>query len=445
MFLSVLIRAVPIRSVLIRAVPDRVRSSARSFRSVLALPHARAVAASSLVARLPKGMVPLATVLLLHQATGSYALAGVTAALVAAGDAASTPLQGRLIDRVGRGRVLIPTAALHVMAVTALLLLASAHGSAWALAASATVAGVGMPPVSGSIKAVWPQLAGPDRVADAYTIESLLQQLFFLAGPLLVALLVTVSGPGAALACSAGMVLIGNVWFTLATAGLPRPAVRRSQSRTSPWAWDVRILVGCTLLQGLIFGELPVGVAAVTAAARLPGLAGVLQAATTVGGLAGTFALVVAASRRGYVRVISAFAATLIPAAVLATAPSALVLAALGASLAVAGLFLTPVAAVGYVLMEQAATPARRTEAFAWLSTGLAVGTAAGSGLAGLLASWAGPAAVLAIGPAAAGLSALLARLLRGAPVSLAGIPDLAETGRPRSADRLDDRPTDRH
>lgn len=402
---------------LVRSVPDRVQSSARSFRSVLALPHARSVAASSLVARLPKGMVPLATVLLLHQATGSYALAGLTAALVAAGDAASTPLQGRLIDRVGRGRVLIPTAALHVTAVSALLLLARAHGSAWTLAASATVAGVGMPPVSGSIKAVWPQLAGADRVADAYTIESLLQQIIFLAGPLLVAVLVAASGPGAALACSAAMVLIGNVWFTVATAGLPRPAaVRRSQSRASRWAWDMRILVGCTLLQGLIFGELPVGMAAVTAAARLPGLAGVLQAATTAGGLAGTFALVVAASRRGYVRVISAFAVALIPAAVLATAPSALVLAALGASLAMAGLFVTPVAAVGYVLMERAVTPARRTEAFAWMSTGLAVGTAAGSGLAGLLAAWAGPAAVLAIGPVAACLSALLGRLLRGEP-----------------------------
>ena len=75
------------------------------------------------VARVPKGMVPLATVLLLHQVTGSYALAGLTAALVAAGDAASTPAQGRLIDRAGRGQVLIPTAAVHVAAVTALLLL----------------------------------------------------------------------------------------------------------------------------------------------------------------------------------------------------------------------------------------------------------------------------------------------------------------------------------
>jgi MFS family permease len=405
-------------STLARSVPDRIRSSARSFRSVLALPHARAAAASSLIARLPKGMVPLATVLLLHQVTGSYALAGLTAALVAAGDAVSTPLQGRLIDRAGRGPVLIPTAAVHVTAVTALLLLARAHGPAGALAASAGVAGVGMPPVSGSIKAVWPQLAGPGRVTDAYTIESLLQQIVFLAGPLLVALLASTGGPQAALACSAGLVLAGTIWFTAATARLARPA-GRPRSRT-PWRGrDVRILVGCTLLQGLIFGALPVGLAAVTAAARLPSLAGVLQAATTVGGLTGTFALAVTASRHGYLKVTIAFAAALVPAAVLATAPSAPVLAGVGTSLAVAGLFLTPVAAVSYLLMQQAAAPVHHTEAFAWLSTGLAVGTAAGSGLAGLLAGWSDPAAALAICPAAAGLSALLATLLR-----LGGHPD---------------------
>lgn len=400
---------------LARFVPGRIQSSARSFRSLLALPNAPAVAASSLIARLPKGMVPLATVILLHQVTGSYSLAGLTAALVAAGDAASTPLQGRLIDRVGRGLVLIPTAAVHVTAVAALLLLARAHGPADALAASAAVAGVGMPPVSGSIKAVWPQLAGPGRVADAYAVESLLQQLVFLAGPLLVAVLAATGGPAAALACSATMVLAGNIWFTRATAGLAHRAVGRPRSGTAWWGREARVLVGCTLLQGLIFGALPVGLAALTAAASHPDLAGVLQAATTVGGLTGTFWLAVTASRRGYARVTIAFAVGLVPAALLAAAPSAPVLAAVGVSLAAAGLFITPIAAVSYVLMERAASPAHRTEAFTWLSTGLAVGTAAGSGLAGLLAGCGGPAAALAICPAAAGLSALLARLLRGA------------------------------
>jgi hypothetical protein len=114
------------------------------------------------------------------------------------------------------------------------------------------------------------------------------------------------------------------------------PAAGRAGPGDDRRGRDVPILVGCTLLRGLIFGALPVGVAAVTAAARLPGLAGVLQAAITAGGLIGTFGLAVTASRAGYVRVSGVFAVALAPAAVLAAAPSAPVLAALGASLAVA-------------------------------------------------------------------------------------------------------------
>ena len=168
---------------LARSLPGQLRASAGAIRTVLALRGVRLVAAASLVARLPKGMVPLATVLLLHQISGSYAIAGITAALVAAGDAASTPVQGRLVDRLGRGRVLIPTAAVHVAAVAAVLILARKGTPAAAVAVCACVAGIGMPPVSGSIKAIWPQLVGQDHLPAAYTVESLLQQVIFLSGP----------------------------------------------------------------------------------------------------------------------------------------------------------------------------------------------------------------------------------------------------------------------
>jgi hypothetical protein len=43
----------------------------------------RPVAAASVLARLPKGMMPLATVLVLHQSTGSYGVAGIAVAATA--------------------------------------------------------------------------------------------------------------------------------------------------------------------------------------------------------------------------------------------------------------------------------------------------------------------------------------------------------------------------
>jgi len=71
----------------------------------------------------------------------------------------------------------------------------------------------------------------------------------------------------------------------------------------------------------------------------------------------------------------------------------------------------TPIAAIAYVLTGQAAVSAHVTEDFTWLSTGQAVGSAAGAALAGVLATKAGPVAALAALPAVVALSALVARL----------------------------------
>lgn len=397
---------------LARGMPGQARDSAAAFRTMLALPRVRPVAVASLVARLPKGMMPLATVLLLRQATGSYAIAGLTAALAAIGDAASTPVQGALVDRLGRGWVLIPTAAVHVAAVAAVLVLTRNKAPAGAVAACACAAGIGMPPVSGSIKAVWPRLAGPDRLPAAYAMESLLQQVVFLSGPLLVAALTTTSGPAAALACSAVLVAAGTAGFVAAAATTAHAGGTRSSRRTHG-AWrvpTVRILVCSTALQSLAFGALPVSLAAVTAAAGLPDLAGVLLATLTIGGIAGTFGPLAPADKRRYLRLVAGFAAALVPVAVLSIHPSAIALVPAGAVLAAAGLLVTPMAATSYVLIEKATAPTHRTEAFAWLSTGQAAGNAAGAALAGVLTGLAGPAAALAILPLAAGLAALLAR-----------------------------------
>jgi hypothetical protein len=63
-----------------------------------------------------------------------------------------------------------------------------------------------------------PQLAGQGRLPAAYAMESLLQQVVFLSGPLLVAALTAASGPVAALACSAVLAAVGTVGFVVAAA-----------------------------------------------------------------------------------------------------------------------------------------------------------------------------------------------------------------------------------
>jgi MFS family permease len=371
----------------------------RQFRAILSDPRVAAVAVTSLLARLPKGMVPLATVLLLHQRTGSYTLAGLTTALVAIGDAATTPAQGRLVDRYGRTKVLVPTALIHVAAVI-VLLVASAPMT---LAAAACVAGVGMPPISGSIKAVWPRLVPEELVGAAYALESLMQQAFFLTGPLLVA---AIGKPAVALAGSAVLLLTGTVGFVAAAGSVPVPPTTGGHGGALRIP-TVRRLVGANLLQSLAFGAGPVGIVALTAQTGLPGTAGVLQAMLTVGGVLGTFALTV---RGSYPRLLVRFAAALLPIPLFAVFGGPLALFGVGAASIAAGLLLTPIAAVSYLLIERETPMERRTEAFAWLSTGLAIGSAAGSALAGVLVDRVGPAGALAVGPVMVGLAAIASR-----------------------------------
>lgn len=319
------------------------------YRDVFAAPRLRGVVVTSAIARLPKGMAPLSLVVLVRDTGHSYVLAGLVAALLGLGDAATTPWQGRLVDTYGRGRVLLPTAFLHVTAVSSLIPLANGGAPPGALAAVAFAAGAGMPPVSGCVKAAWPDLSQPGRSATVYAIESLVQQVVFLVGPLLVAIVISTAGPTAALACSAAFSGAGTALFVLALAKVTCPPRRRTAHRGALRVATVRVLVLCTMCQGMVFGAIPVVVTAVST-----GLSGVLQATVTIGGLLGTAWPMATAGARRYVRLSACFTATLLPMLAAAAAPQAIRLLAFGVCLTVAGVFVTPVAVACYRLVETA-------------------------------------------------------------------------------------------
>jgi MFS family permease len=163
------------------------------------------------------------------------------------------------------------------------------------------------------------------------------------------------------------------------------------------------------MCQGMVFGAIPVVVTAVSA-----DLSGVLQATVTIGGLLGTAWPMTVVGPHRYVRLSAGFAVTLLPVLAAASAPPAIRLVAFATCLTVAGVFVTPVAVVCYRLVETATDRRNRTEAFAWLSTGQAVGTAAGSAFVGGLLTLGGPLIAVTALPLAAGCAAALGLLLQG-------------------------------
>lgn len=388
------------------------RMAGAQLSGVLRAPGALSMAAASIAGRLPRGMFPLACLIAVENATGSLALASGAAALLALGDAGTVQVKGLLVDRFGRPAALGGAALLGVLATVAFLL-ALAGSVHVGVLVSAFLIGVGTPPISASIKALWPRVAPPGRSAASYSVESLLQQLIFLVGPLAVSAVMVVFSAVVAVAAAACMLVVGTAAYILATRGLapvapaaqsgsdaPVPGTSTATPRSPLRNPAVRLIAITILLQGALFGALPIVLLGAPSMQDRAELVGVVQGTMTLGGIIGTLAIARKASFRHYGRLHALLGLTLLAAAVAFLGEDLLAPVLIGAALFGAGIVVTPLSATAYELTGRSTTASRRTEAFALFSAAQAAGTALGSVLAGALGD-ADAYALLAFLPAA--------------------------------------------
>lgn len=129
-------------------------------------------------------------------------------------------MQGRLIDRFGQPRVLLPAAGLQLVAVIGLVVTVRAGTSVWVTAGCAVVVGLGEPQVGGSLRALWAGLVPSGERDTATAFSSLLLEGPVVAGPVVLTGLLAVGGP-------AGAVLMAVALFAAGTWLLARsPAAR---------------------------------------------------------------------------------------------------------------------------------------------------------------------------------------------------------------------------
>src|SRR5829696_7728823 len=222
-----------------------------------------------MLARLPIGINALATVLFLREQTGSFAIAGATSGAGAIGIGIGAPLNARLIDRLGP-RVMIVLAAGHAAGLGTIVALGFADAFPALLFAAGFLAGLAMPPTSSVMRALYPRLLDEAALVQAaYALDSVSTQVIFVAGPLLVAGLIALLAPAAALGLSAALVLGGVVLFLAAMpADERRRAPNADPSRRPPGrlgalaAPGIRTLVFAMVPVGFAFGSLEVGLPA---------------------------------------------------------------------------------------------------------------------------------------------------------------------------------------
>ena len=205
------------------------------------------------------------------------------------------------------------------------------------------------------------------------------------------------STAAAALTCAA--LLIGGVlafcahpvsraWRPAAGAAGGRGAFGALRSR------GVRTLMLVFALLGATFGSIEIAVPVAAEAAGHAGAAGLLLGVWGLGSLLGGLVAARAGAARDPVKRLTALLAALAAGHLLLTIPlGPLPLAAL---LLLAGLALSPAIAAAYAMVEQLAPKGTVTEAYTWLTTGIAGGLAVGAAVSGALAQEHGAGAAFA-------------------------------------------------
>jgi hypothetical protein len=381
------------------------------YASVLAVAGARRLIVSALLGRLPQGMSGLSILLLVRDRSGSFALAGSAVGAFALATAAAAPVQGALVDRLGRTRVLLPDAVGQALVLVALVLAAGAHVAGAVLVVLAALAGALLPPIAPCVRALWREVvADPGVLETAYALDAVTQEMIWITGPLVVAVVIGLAAPSAAVLLQGGVCVAGTLLFISSplSRGRPQPIThRRGSALASP---GLRALLAPVALTGFGLGAIEVGLPALALHVGSRQASGVLLSLWSAGSLVGGLWY----GSRDWHSPLAARYRGLLLAAVLCTAPliaarslpAGLVLCVL------AGMSIAPVFSCQYSLVGRLARAGTETEAFTWVSAALIGGLACGSAAGGSVASG-GVGAPFALACAAAVLSAALAVLGR--------------------------------
>jgi MFS family permease len=356
------------------------------YRAAYAVPGSAAFSAAGFVFRFSMAVYPIALVLIISARTGHYGYAGVVGGGYVIGGALGNPLAGTLVDRFGQHRVLPPFLIAHVVLALLLATLITGHAPLWTLLGPAALMGFTLLNVGALIRARWSYAWADDPAerSTAYSVESTLDEVCFVAGPLVATVLAIHAHPVVVLGLALALIVWGSTWLT--TLRATEPPSRSAQDKHDFALRSKGMLLITTIMvcMGGVFGSAEVVMVAFCGQHGQRSSAGWVVASFAGGSAVAGLAY---GARRWRSSLLRRFVACALVFALLpfvyfaATSPATLAVCTF-----VVGLGIAPTLIGGFGLIDQIVPVASLTEGLTWIGTGLSVGYGLGASIVGGIA-----------------------------------------------------------
>ncbi len=367
------------------STPDGTLTQRNPYRVILSNPGAVRFSVTGAVARLPMSMVGLGIVLMLQGLYGSYAVGGRVSAVYLIVQAFCSPQIARLVDRHGQSKVMRPLVLATAVSMMGLIAAALAQAPEAVLMALAAAVGASIGSVGAMVRARWSYLLDdPAQLHTAFSLESAIDEMVFVIGPVLATSLATRVHPAAGLVLPVLAAGLGGWWFLMQRDTEPparqivpgehrQPSVLRSPGLVA--------LCLIFVLVGGIFGAVDVSTIAFAEEHGNEGIAGLILAAFALGSLTSGLGYGLRNWRSPLTTRLTLTMTGLTAGIWLFLLADSTGLLAL--MMFVAGFAIAPTMITGNNLVQILVPERQLTEGLTWVATALGIGISVGTSIAG--------------------------------------------------------------